>query len=377
MDYSLRRQKLLETLQEKGIGNIFIQNLENIYYFSGFNAAVATRPFGLLLTPYKNVLFVPAVAADSAIKEARDIDISVYYEHPEGAEFGLSLYANMKSVMSCGLSGKVIGVESGRMSLNDHHVLLNMGYMTGDIDRDILQMRSVKEPEELSAIRIAAEYVDYMNLKTMKAFRSGISELELDQAGSFAIYQKIAKELPQASVSIFTFTTSGPERTAVIHTNSTMRQLRESDGVILCRQLGINAYRGQGDRTCFLGKPTLEQAKYHGIVMEAHSAALEIIRPGSTAANVDKVIRDVFARYGVEKYFITRSGSGIGLTVAELPMIRFDSKDIIEANMAIVIQPGLYIPGIGGFRCSDTLIVNDSGIEILTKNSRSAEELTC
>lgn len=378
MNYQRRREKLMNFLEKEGIKNILIQNLDNIFYFSGFNAAVTSRPFALMITRQKNVLIVPMVAADSAKAEAPNLDISVYCEHPEGAEEGLSFsfYANLSKVLAAGTQGKNIGVEAGRMSLLDQKLLNGLGFEVQDISAPLSLMRSIKEAEELAAVRLSGQYADFMIKKTLAVIRPGITEIEIDQAGAFALNQEVARNLPRANVSSFIMSTSGVERTAMPHSNSSMRQVRPGDAVILCRQIGINGYRAQCDRIGFLGQPTKEQAAYYSLVLSAHATALEAIRPGTAACQIDKAIRDVYQKAGVAKYFIHRSGSGIGISIAEAPYLRFDSQDILDANMSLVIQPALYIPGIGGFRCTDTVIVREGGNELVTHYPKDIKSLT-
>lgn len=376
MNYQLRREKLMTTQVKKGIDIILIQDLANVYYLTGFNAAVSSRPIGLLMTEKMNVLIVPRVASDSAQVEVQDVDISVYYEQPEGARDGLSLYSIVLKVLTAVPSGKNIGVEAGRLSLQDSKLLNELGFQVLDISEPLMQMRAIKEPEELDAIRIVGHYADFIVEKTLASVRPGISEIEIDQTGVFALIQEAAKNLPDASINCFVMSTSGVERTVMPHSNSSMRKLLLSDSVIVCRQVAINGYRAQCDRTAFLGKPSREQVKFASLVLAAHEAAIEVIKPGILTSQIDKAIRNVFETAGVAKYFVHRSGSGLGISIAEAPYISFDSDELLQENMAIVVQPALYIPGVGGFRCTDTIIVQESDNEIITHYPRDIKSLT-
>lgn len=376
MNYQERREKLINSLKTSGIENILIQDLDNIYYLTGFNAAVTTRPFGLVITRQKSVLIVPATAANSAKMEAQGVDIVVYYEHPVDSEEKLSFHASLSHVLRILVQDKLIGVEASRLSLADHNVLSEMGFEVQDISTPLSLMRAIKDTKELAAIHLSGKYVDFINKKTLEAIRPGITEIEIDQAGAFALRQEVAKKLPGATVGTFIMSTSGVERTVMPHTNSSMRQIQPGDAVILCRQVAINGYRAQADRMGFLGQPTKEQEAYYSLVLSAHAAALEVIRPGIAASEVDKAIRDVFKKAGVAQYFVHRSGSGLGIGIGEAPYLRFDSQEILSANMSLVIQPAIYIPGMGGFRCSDTVIVKEGGCELITHHPRDIQSLT-
>lgn len=375
MNYQNRRKKLVSSLEDFGIETKLIQNLESIYYLTGFHAANASRPFGLVLNRKKDVLIVPSTAASSAKVETKDVDIVVYYEHPVSSEESLSFHASLTEIIGNIAQDKLIGVEAGSITLADMNVLTRHGFEVQDISTQLAQLRSIKEPEELEAIRVSAQYADYNIEKTLEVIRPGITEIEFDQAGVFALRQEVAKKLPQASINTFIMSTSGVERTAMPHTNSSLRQVQNGDSVILCRQVAINGYRAQCDRMGFVGEPSKDQKTYYSLVLAAHTAALEVIRPGITAAEVDKAIRDVFEKEGLAQYFVHRSGSGLGVSIAEVPHLRFDSQETLLEHMALIIQPALYIPGVGGFRCSDTVIVQESGCELVTHYSRDIQSL--
>jgi Xaa-Pro dipeptidase len=376
MNYQEHREKLINSLKIVGIENILIQDLDNIYYLTGFNAVNTSRPFGFVLSRQKNVLIVPATAADSAKVEVQGVDIAVYYEYPVGSEESLSFHASLAQVMATLAQDKLIGVEAGRMTLADMSMLSRNGFELHDISAKLSLMRSIKETEELNAIRLSGKYVDFIVEKTLDVIRPGITEIELDQAGAFALRQEVAQNLPQATVGAFIMSTSGAERTVMPHTNSSNRQVQPGDSLILCRQVAIKGYRAQCDRMGFVGQPSTEQEDYYSLVLSAHAEALEVIRPGIAAFEVDKAIRDVFEKADLAQYFVHRSGSGVGISIGEAPYLRFDSQEILANNMSLVIQPAIYIPGVGGFRCSDTVIVQEGGCELVTHYPRDIQSLT-
>jgi Xaa-Pro aminopeptidase len=148
MDFKAGRKRFATDMATKGIENILIQNQDSIYYLSGFYSAVATRPFGLLLTPYKEVLITPMTAVDSAREEAPDMTVVAYCEHPAGAGVNLSFHAALKEALTSGVSGKIIGVEAARMSVTDETALNGLGmaeppYLRFDSDEQDAVFRRV------------------------------------------------------------------------------------------------------------------------------------------------------------------------------------------------------------------------------------------
>lgn len=376
MNFQKRRENLISSLQIMGIDNILVQDLDSIYYLTGFNAAVTSRPFGLVFGKEKCMLIVPATASESAKREAQDIDIFIYYEHPTGSEEIFSFHEGLAIVLENIAFGKIIGVEASKLSLTDLNILSENDFEIQDISVQLIQLRSNKVEEEIDAIRISAKYVDYIIENTIGITRPGISEIELDQEGAFRLRKEVSQHHPLASVGAFTMTTSGKERTILPHTNSSIRQVEFGDSLLFCRQVAVNGYRAQCDRTAFVGSPSKEMEYYYSLVLEAHAAAIETIRSGIKASEVDQAIRGVFNKAGVGQYFVHRSGSGLGISMGEAPYLRFDSQEILAENMALVIQPAIYIPGVGGFRCSDTVIVQKDGCELITHYPRDIQSLT-
>ncbi|CAM5202702.1 Xaa-Pro aminopeptidase OS=Ureibacillus acetophenoni OX=614649 GN=SAMN05877842_102136 PE=4 SV=1 [Ureibacillus acetophenoni] len=376
MNFQKRREILINSLQINGIDNFLIQDLDNIYYLTGFNAAVTSRPFGFVFGHKHSVLIVPATAAESAKQEAQGVDIAIYYEHPTGKDENLSFHDSLTQVVGEISQGKIIGVEANKLSIADLDKLSGSGIEIQDISNAIMQLRSIKEEEEIEAIRISAKYVDFIIESTLGVTRPGITEIELDQEGAFKLRNEVAKNLPQANVGAFIMTTSGTDRTILPHTNSSLRQVEYGDSLLFCRQVAINGYRAQCDRTIFVGHPSKEMEYYYSLVLEAHAVALKTIQSGITASEVDQAIRGIFRNAGVEQYFVHRSGSGLGISMGEAPYLRFDSQEILAENMVLVIQPAIYVPGIGGFRCSDTVIVREDGCELITHHPRDIQSLT-
>jgi Xaa-Pro dipeptidase len=375
MNYQSRREKAVAAAAEQGAGAVLVQSPDNIHYLTGYNPVVASRPIALVLAGGRSVLIVPSVEAACAADEAKGAALSVYYEQPERASEGLSYHANLEKALAP-LAGVALGVEAGHLSLLDSRFLGELGFATCDVAKLLSRRRAVKEPEELAAIRTSARYVDLLVRECFAAMRAGVSEIEIDQAGIFALIRQVAADLPGAAVSYFLMTQSGPERTVMPHAYSGLRRLQTGDGLIQCRQVSINGYRCQCDRTGFVGRPSSEQSRLLALVNAAHQAAVEAIGPGVRACQVDAVIRGVFDKAGLAQYFIHRAGHGLGLSLKEAPYISFDNRDPLEPGMSFVIQPALYVPGAGGFRCNDTVIVTETGCEVVTRHPRDVEALS-
>jgi Xaa-Pro aminopeptidase len=132
-------------------------------------------------------------------------------------------------------------------------------------------------------------------------------------------------------------------------------------------------YRGYAsDETCtvFTGRPAARQKKIYGIVLEAHDRAIAAVRPGRALKAVDAAARGYIEQQGFKKYFNHGTGHGIGLAVHEPPRVSCLADGKLQAGMAVTIEPGIYIPGWGGVRIEDTVVVRDRGCEIITQRAK-------
>jgi Xaa-Pro dipeptidase len=140
--------------------------------------------------------------------------------------------------------------------------------------------------------------------------------------------------------------------------------------------LRVNGYAAETERTFFLSKPTEEERSIFNHMREARQKALEQVKPGIKCSDIDLVAQNFLKEKGYGNYLLHRSGHGIGQGNHEGPWIANGSDHILQENMVISIEPGIYIPEIGGFRHSDTVLVTKDGYELLTKYCRDIDELT-
>jgi len=160
------------------------------------------------------------------------------------------------------------------------------------------------------------------------------------------------------------------------HVFSNTRPIQTGDVIIHSRQVALNGYRGESERTCFLGSPSQQQVEMFHIMLEAQLAGLEALRPGVPMKEVDKASRTVFQRAGLGKYFIHRTGHGLGISVHEPPFLRFDEDMLVKEGMVFTVEPAIFIPGLGGFRHSDTAIVTAHGNRITTEHPNDLASMT-
>jgi Xaa-Pro aminopeptidase len=137
----------------------------------------------------------------------------------------------------------------------------------------------------------------------------------------------------------------------------------------------VNGYGAECERTYFLSPPAARMEELFATMREARKRAFALVQPGVSCAEVDAASYDFLREEGLEPYLLHRTGHGFGLGNHEGPWVARGSDDVLAANMLVSIEPGIYVPGLGGFRHSDTVLVTDGGYERLTRFPVQMEDL--
>jgi Xaa-Pro aminopeptidase len=224
-------------------------------------------------------------------------------------------------------------------------------------------MRSVKDPDELAALKRAARIVDAGIAAAASAIAPGVTEREVAAAAERAMAAAGADSIP------FNAVLAGPN-SALPHGQTSDYAMRDGDMVICDIGATYRGYNGDITRTFAVGKPTSQMARIHSIVYDANRAACQAARPKVTGEQLDWIARDVITRAGFGGYFTHRTGHGLGLEIHEEPYIVQGATEPLKAGMVFTIEPGIYIPGVGGVRIEDDLALTDDGCMVLTASPR-------
>lgn len=359
-DYARRIAALQQLVEQNGLDAFLVTSQESIYYLTGASYKPLERPFFIVVwpAPRRPDLLVPQLEREH-MRKAEGFDaVESYWEYP--AEAGEGWHDKLLAL----LAGKdAIGLEpSASVEV--------MGRLAGKSARAlplVEELRLVKSQEEIAEIRAAAAYTDMgMELMCGSLYR-GVTPLEL-----FSLSRKVQTKVvlsgafdPLAS-EFLTACWPAPH-SAQPHSIPPLNAQAGEGPIVLMSFLRVNGYAAECERTVFLAEPDglVREAFHH--MAEARKRAFALLGPGASCAGVDRAAKDYLVASGYGDRLLHRVGHGIGLGNHEGPWLSAGSAHTLQAGMVVSVEPGIYLPGVGGLRHSDTVLITDSGYECLTK----------
>jgi Xaa-Pro aminopeptidase len=222
------------------------------------------------------------------------------------------------------------------------------------------ELRQRKDAREIASIRKAVRRAEESFRELKKDIRPGATEQELGLKLEYLMRGKGARK-----AAFDTIVASG-RNGAMPHAATTNRRIKKGDLVTFDFGAEADGYFSDITRTICVGRPSSKQREIHGLVMNAQAAAIRMVRPGTLCKVVDEAARGMIKKAGHAKHFGHSTGHGVGLMVHEGPAISPSSKAFVEQGMVFTVEPGVYIPGWGGVRIEDMVLVTGSGVTVLT-----------
>jgi len=240
-------------------------------------------------------------------------------------------------------------------------------------ERVVEQARLVKDANEVATLRDAAARLTFVADKAFDAVRPGVTERDVA-----AVLETGLRSAGYERPAFDTIVASGPNA-ALPHYRAGLRVLKAGDLVVLDFGGVLDGYCSDLTRTVSVGRPTDDALRLHSAVRDAQRRAIEAVKPGVPAASVDAAARSLLESRGLGEAFGHGTGHGLGLDIHEEPRIgppRSHSASVqLEPGMVFTIEPGAYLPGLGGVRIEDDVLVTADGYEVLTSVTRELLEL--
>ena len=255
---------------------------------------------------------------------------------------------------------KTLGVEAYQVLVKEYREIEKLGIEVLLLDQEIANLRIIKEDEEIEAMKKSIAITDEIYQKVIEHIHVGMSEYEIS---ALVQYYSIASGAQQMSFD--TIVATG-ERTALPHGRPTSRKVKAHEPIMIDFGIQYENYQSDMTRVCFIGEPEERYKKIYDVVLKAQLAGLKAIKEGALASDCDLAARQVIIDAGYGEYFDHGLGHGIGVTDSnEGPILNSKSQTILKEGMMMSCEPGIYIPGVGGIRIEDdVLIENGVGVPL-------------
>ncbi len=347
-----RLQRVREQLAEKRLHAFIVFNRASIRYLTGFTGSAGVLVIGrdseaLLVTDGRYQLQAKEQTKGTGVK----IAVTRRY-HRSVAE-----WLKRQRWRQVGFESRhctVAFLEAMRERLKGTVVRL-VG-----VNEVVEPLRAIKEVWEVERIREAAKIADAAFEHALKVLREGMTEKELawEIEAFLRTHGAEAMAFPPIVVA--------GERSALPHGQPSDRSIQKGDLVTFDLGAVVNGYCSDLTRTVVVGRPTAEQRRIYRAVWEAQQRGMEALHSGIKARQVHRIVRDALKAHGLERFFTHGTGHGVGLEVHEMPAIGQHSRDVLQAGMVITMEPGIYLPKVGGVRIEDLLWLTEKGTELLS-----------
>ncbi len=341
---------LRKVMEQKGLDAIVVLSPYNRRYLSGFTGTSGS----LLITKDTKQLITDFRYIQQATSQAEEFEII----NQKGPMIG-----KINELIQQG-NYKNIGVEADLITYNEYQALNTNDVQLSSIESVIETIRMVKDDFEIKQIQKAADIVDETYEHILKWIKPGMTENEVNNEMEMFMRSKGA-----TSSSFDTIVASG-HRGALPHGVASNKVIEEGDMITLDFGALYEGYVSDITRTFAIGEPKEEMKKIYNIVLESQLAALEQIKPGMTGKEADSIARDIISSYGYGEQFGHSLGHGIGLEVHEGPALSQKSDIVLEENMCVTLEPGIYVEGLGGVRIEDDVLVTKNGLQRFTKSTK-------
>ncbi len=343
-------------LERHALDALLVTSISTIRYLSGFSGSDGL----LILTPDDGWFLTDSRYTTQARSEV---------EHFPVAEYRNKLDAVVSRIAE--INCMRLGFEASQLSVAVHGEL--SGKLSGvelvPLGNDLDEIRSVKDAGELAIMAACAAIASDALLDILPLIRPGAIEREL------ALELEIAMKRRGADEKSFDFIVASGERGALPHGRAGERVVQSGELVTIDFGTLYRGYNSDETVTVAVGDPPAQLREIYGIVKEAQKLAIAAVKPGIALRDLDRIARSFIDENGYGSYFGHGLGHGIGLEVHEKPIVSSRSEIVAEEGMVFTVEPGVYVPGLGGVRIEDTVVVEEFGCRLLTKVSKELRVL--
>jgi Xaa-Pro aminopeptidase len=357
-EFQYRRRALLSQMAKQRLTSLLVINPKHWYYLTGF-----TGESGALVISRRGTTLI---TDGRFLAQARQETSRVRVLLQNG-----SLQSTTGEYLK-GQGGGRVGFSASQLTVAQFRALRKAAGRRAQwvaADGQVEALRATKTTAEISQMRRAALLAGEVLEAALKLLKPGVRETEI---GAEIEYQM--KRCGASGPAFETIVAFG-ERSAYPHTRPTSTRLKKNELVVLDLGAILGHYCSDITRTVFVGRASRRVRQWYRAVQEAQAAATSAVKAGVRTGDVDAAARGVLAGHRLDKYFVHSTGHGLGLEVHEEPRLARGQKQALAPGNVVTIEPGVYVPGIGGIRIEDDVVVHEDRTEVLTRVPRDFIEI--
>ncbi len=357
--FVMRQGRLAEALGQHGLDALALNPGPTLTYLTGLHFHLMERPVVALFEPSKPpTIILPELEMAKLAGLPFETRAFPYGEDPARWPGVFE-----QATQAAGLDGKKVGVEPTRLRLLEYRYLKRAAAQARYLhaDESLAELRMRKDPAEIAAMRKAVAIAQQALQATLPFIQAGATEKQI--AAELTVQLLRAGSEPELPFSPIV---SGGPNSANPHATPTDRRLQTGDLLVIDWGAVCEGYVSDLTRTFAIGPVEQEYARIAEIVAQANAAGRKAAGPQIPAQEVDRAARGVIEQAGYGAYFTHRTGHGIGMEGHEPPYIREGNPQPLQEGMAFTVEPGIYLPGRGGVRIEDDVVITAQGAESLS-----------
>ncbi|MFC4599210.1 aminopeptidase P family protein [Cohnella hongkongensis] len=349
--------RLREAIAAAGASALLVTNRRNVRYLTGFTgtsgAALITADQAALVTDFRYT--------EQAAQQAQGFRIVKH-----GADMNVTIAEMLRE-----RNAERLLIEEQDVTYAAYRKMEDAFRPVELLPSDgvVEKLRMTKDEGELAILQEAADLADRTFEHILGYLKPGATER------SIALEMEMFMRAHGAASSSFDTIVASGERSALPHGVASDKEIGRNEFVTLDFGAYYKGYCSDLTRTVVVGKASDKHKEIYSIVREAQQHALDHLRPGMTGKEGDALTRDIITRYGYGEYFGHGTGHGIGLEIHEAPRLSLTGDLVLAPGMVVTVEPGIYLPGFGGVRIEDDVVITDRGIRILTSSPKQLIEL--
>lgn len=387
-EYRQRIENVKKILVKRKLDALYLTNGTSFFYLTGYSYIATERPAALIIPVDGDVAFLgPVLERDHIPLKTRLIEnIFTYLDYP-GQKHPIDHFASF--LKELGLGHKRIGIDNpagaaGIWGYKGPPIKKKLPTAKFVRAKDIVEnMRLVKSDEEIQLMRESAKWANLAHTLLQEYTKPGLWDLDIALRATYEASMTMKKTLGpdyeplrQRSPAGAGFRGQVGPMSAIPHSLSTKRPIKEGDVVVTGAGADVGGYSSELERTMIVGQPTEKQKRYFEAMLKTQDAALKAFKPGAKCSDIDRAATKAIKRAGLTRLMRHHTGHGLGLEGHEPPWLDMGDNTILKPGMILSCEPGIYEPGYAGFRHSDTVLIIKEGAEILTYYPRDIESLT-